>query len=367
MEPASHYLVADTRERHVHALLKTVFDQGGKSFTVAQINTGDYLICRRLAGAPPEILAVIERKTHKDFAASLHDNRYANRHKMLDLRDRTGCQLYFFVEGKAFPRPTSRVGRVPYRSILSAMTNLMVRDGISIVQTANQMHTAQRLYEFVAAFDKTPVPYRAPAAPGGQSLPRSDSGALVPAELTGSIKKDDATLAIEMWACLAGVSVVTAQVLVAAYSVHDFISGRVTREDLRALRSPANRPLTKGALRSLEALRRGKKKEQIKILSGVPGISRGMAVMILDSRDLAGFLSSGAGEVSIRQKGRTVKLGPARAERIRTLLTYRQSRNLPDRNPPDRNPPDRNPPDRNPPGQDSLNNAEFDDLMAEIL
>ena len=81
------YLVSDTRERHVHGFIETLFDQAGSACMVAQINTGDYLICRRLAGGQPEILACIERKSLKDFAASFKDGRYENRLKMLDLKN----------------------------------------------------------------------------------------------------------------------------------------------------------------------------------------------------------------------------------------------------------------------------------------
>lgn len=321
---AAHYLVADTRERHVHGLLKTVF--GERPFAVAQINTGDYLICRRLAGGAPEVLAVIERKTLKDFAASLCDNRYANRHKMLDLRDRTGCQLYFFVEGRAFPKPSARIGRVPYRSILSAMTNLMVRDGIAVVQTADQMHTARRLLEFVAAFEKTPVPFRGPVAAGGRGAPGAEGGGDVPPALTGRVEKATSVLAVEMWSALPGVSAVTAQVVLDRFSARDFASGGVTAEALGALRSPANRPLRKGARRSLGALRRGEKKEQVALLAGVPGVSRAMAAMLLEGRSLRALLEDGAAEAPIRQKGRTVRLGEARAERIRTLMGFSAAR-----------------------------------------
>jgi hypothetical protein len=84
---------------------------------------------------------------------------------------------------------------------------------------------------------------------------------------------------------------------------------------------------------SLRTLRRGARAEEIKILSGVPGISPAMATQILTTGGvgntpvaLSTFLTYNEGamaETSIRQKGRTVRLGDARAERISRLMHHR--------------------------------------------
>jgi ERCC4-type nuclease len=334
------YLVSDTRERHVHGFIETMFDEAGAAYTVAQINTGDYLICRRLAGGQPEILACIERKSLKDFAASFKDGRYENRLKMLDLRDKTGCQLYFFVEGPAYPKPTWKVSRIPYGSILSAMTNMMLRDGIHVVQTENEMGTAQRLLDFVRGFEKTDVPYTYPLADRGADEDEVVGGAParsveipadgVPTMVMGTIEKSDDLLVVEVWAKLTGISMPTAQVVAEAFSVADLVTGQVTLEELDALRTRGGRQLVKKGKASLRALRRGVQKEEIKTLSGIPGISPAMATQILTTGGTGGtpvtlsaFLAYGPGAMaatSIRQKGRTVRLGDARAERIHRLM-----------------------------------------------
>ena len=336
------YLVSDTRERHVHGFIETMFDEAGAAYTVAQINTGDYLICRRLAGGQPEILACIERKSLKDFAASFKDGRYENRLKMLDLRDKTGCQLYFFVEGPAYPKPTWKVSRIPYGSILLAMTNIMLRDGIHVVQTENEMGTAQRLLDFVRGFEKTDVPYTYPRADRGEEEDGVAGGAEEPEEIPadgvplmvmGTIEKSDDLLVAEVWAKLTGVSMPTAQVVADSFSVADLVTGQVTLEELDALRTRGGRQLVKKGKASLRALRRGVQKEEIKILSGIPGISPAMATQILTTGGAGGtpvmlsaFLAYGPGAMaatSIRQKGRTVRLGDARAERIHRLMHRR--------------------------------------------
>ena len=326
------YLVTDTRERHVHGLIESLFSQAGAGQMISQINTGDYLICRRLAGGSPEILACIERKTLKDFAQSFLDGRYLNRNKMIDLRDKTGCQLYFFVEGSAFPKPTWVVAhKVVYGSILSAMTNMMIRDGIHVVQTENEMGTAQRLLDFIHAFEKTDVPYQYPmiSETAADDLTAVNLTAVeptgVPTLVMGTIEKSDEVLVTEMWSRLAGISLPTAQIIAQAFSVADLVFARVDNGALDKLRSAGGRKLAKKGRDSLVALKRGVRKEEIKILSGIPGISPAMATQVLAASSLNTLLALGQSSISavtIRQKSRNVRLGDARAERIYRLMTF---------------------------------------------
>lgn len=367
------YLVSDTRERSVLGFIDTIFGAAGVGRTVAQINTGDYLICRCLPGGEPETLACVERKTLPDFAASFKDGRYANRLKMLDLRDRTGCQLFFFVEGPAFPEPTWRVSRIPYGNILAAMTHLMVSDGIHVVQTKNEMGTAQRLLDFARAFDSTDVPHscrgakaEAEAGEGAGEKAEAEEGAgagakagaeagagakagteaeaeagegagagaaarlPVPAEMMGLVQKDDALVVVEIWARLAGISMATAQIFAGAFSVADLVGGRVSAEALDGLRTPTGRRLAKAGRASLAAAVRGCQKTEARFLSGVPGVSPAMAAQVLAvsggrRTTLGALLAAGpaaTAEVAIQQRGRAVRLGPARAARIHRLMAY---------------------------------------------
>ncbi|MEK7383283.1 MAG: ERCC4 domain-containing protein [Elusimicrobiota bacterium] len=158
------YLIADSRERGVIPFLETALRD--HAFVVRQVTTADYLVCRRAPGpaAEPAVLAAVERKTLADFAASFKDGRYANVQKMRALRAATGCQLYFFVEGPAFPSPGRRFARIPYASILAAVTKLMVRDGVHVVQTEDEAHTAKRLADFLRVFE-TEAPYAGGGGP----------------------------------------------------------------------------------------------------------------------------------------------------------------------------------------------------------
>ena len=146
------YLIVDTRERVVIPFLADSLDKYG--YRVHQINTGDFVIC---SGAG-KVRMCIERKTLEDFAASFKDGRYENRRKMIEMRRQTGCQLYFIIEGPAFPSPSRKFARIPYANILAAITSLMVRDEIFIVFSSDPAHTAERLHGMLRALEAADAP-----------------------------------------------------------------------------------------------------------------------------------------------------------------------------------------------------------------
>src|SRR3990172_608216 len=162
------YIVADSRETFVHPFLRGA----GVACVQRQIQVGDYLICRA-TDAQPDPLADFERKTWKDFAASILDGRAANLGKMLEFRARTGCKLFYILEGPAFPSPRKRFQRVPFARIQAAVTELSVFHGVFVVQTLDQRHTATRLNEFAEAFQRVVTSERdeADKIAGGASVP----------------------------------------------------------------------------------------------------------------------------------------------------------------------------------------------------
>jgi ERCC4-type nuclease len=334
------YLVVDTRERSVVPFIETEFQD--HAYVQKQVNTGDYLICQRIAGGEPLIRACIERKTHEDFAASFKDGRYQNIEKMKALREETGCQLYFFVEGAAFPSPNRRYARIPFSNILAAITKLMVRDGIYVVQTENQAHTAKRLVDFVAMFDSV-VPYSppkaaAPVAPKAGGAVDTDTGAgagedttlAVPDVLKGNIERTDAEAAVLMWARLKGISVVLGKILTSEFSVADLATQKVSVQRIQTLKTATGRTINKDAVDSLLSVRSGSLPRAAKLVSGLQGVSPAMANVILgEAGTLAGLCGWGSDAlalVMLPQKNRSVQLGKTRAGRIRRMLHYVEGR-----------------------------------------
>lgn len=350
------YLVVDKgRENQV---IRFIGDTFVESFTYIeqQINTGDYLICVHRAGErAPQVLACIERKTLADFASSFADGRYENRHKMIALRRDTGCQLYYFVEGPAFPNPNRSFGKkaraVRFHNILEAQTKLMIRDGIYVVLTENPAHTAQRLHDFVRVFanllDGPEDPYLLPESKhysekveGGAGLLLSSSSPMVPAIVTGRIEKSMELAVAEMWARLRGVSVALGRILAETLSVAQLVRGEFSHSQIGELKTTTGRTINKDAKASLRGLLRGEYSLEVKILSGVPGISPAIAKQILTTpRDLSSLLiqdCKSIAAIELQQKSRRIQLGESRAQRILDYMVFM----IADAPPGDASPPD---------------------------
>jgi ERCC4-type nuclease len=340
------YLVVDARERSVLPFLEDSLKE--HAYVQGQINTGDYLVCQLPpGGGPPTIRACVERKTLKDFASSLRDGRYRNVEKMRELRARTGCQLYFFVEGPAFPALNRRFSRIPFANILAATTKLMVRDEILVVQTENERHTAERLADFLRAFDETEsAPPRLPFAlaedPGGApelvgadeeraGLVAERGAALplpVPEALLGLVEESDGDAVVTMWARLRGVSVVLGKIISREFSVVELAAQAVGVDRVRALRTATGRLANKDAIASLLAVRAGSAEHAAKLVSGLRGVTPAVAELILGSAGslsrLCGYSVAVMAMISIPQKNRATKLGKKRADRIRRLLHFKE-------------------------------------------
>lgn len=319
------YLIADSRERAVIPFIDTEFKE--HAFTVKQVTTADYMICRSEATGAV-VLAAIERKSHADFAASFKDGRHANIAKMVSLRVATGCILFYFVEGPAFPSPTTNVCGIPFGNILAAMTSMMVLDGIFVVQTENEAHTAKRLLDFVRAFDTAP--------PLSQTQPSADIEPYpVPDVLTARAEETDDEAAVLMWSRLTGISVTTAKIITRSFSVSELASQSVTVDRIRALKTETGRPISKEAVESLLLVRSQasagphgphgpRDPVAVKLVSGLKNLTPAIATQLLDATGgLAGLCESPClAAVSINQKARSVKFGKARADRVQRVLRY---------------------------------------------
>ena len=284
-------------------------------------------------GGGAVVLAAIERKSHQDFAASFKDGRHENVKKMIALRAATGCALFYFVEGPAFPDASQRYSGIPFANILAAMTRLMVSDGIFVVQTESAAHSAKRLLDFVRVFDTAPVFGARPVPSQGADLAdRADLADLaVPEILTRRAEESDREAAVCMWTRLSGISVTIGALLTETFSVAELASRAVSPESIRALRTEAGRPINKDAVASLLGVRDGSVELGTLIVSGLRGITPAVARILLDATGgLAGLAGAaglaglaGLAAVQIAQKTRSVQFGKARAERVQRLLNYK--------------------------------------------
>ncbi|MDE2095939.1 MAG: ERCC4 domain-containing protein [Patescibacteria group bacterium] len=354
------YLIYDDRERAVAPFIESKFtDVPTRKHRPV---TGDYHICK-----DGKVVACLERKTHQDFANSFRDGRYENLQKLLRLRDATGCQLYFIIEGAAFPALSRRFARIPYKCILGAITKLMVRHGIMIVQTENQQHTAERLYDLAVAFseekelmlssprdaglrrDRYPVveageavddPPMLDAADGevvnAEDWPAVDAEGVevkvapiltIPDEIMAKQPENIEDEIARTWAKLRnGISVVTGKTLSSRFSIRALARKEVSADQIRAIKLPSGKTITKKVAAILIRVRNGEVDACTKLLCGVRGINKTIAACLLGAAGNLSRLcaySAGAMAMVVIGKGeRGARLGVARATRILRHLHY---------------------------------------------
>lgn len=135
-------IIVDDRERAVVPFLEHYANKTTIPFKIQRNEVGDYAITYQ-----GYILMIIERKTWVDLAASFRDGRKNNVQKLIELRNRTGCQIAYLIEGPATPSLTQLFGRIPVRALRAHLDHLAIRDGIHVLYSKDEDYTAMRLFE----------------------------------------------------------------------------------------------------------------------------------------------------------------------------------------------------------------------------
>lgn len=139
-------LKVDDRESHVIKFLREFKDLNIK---VERITVGDYAIIYK-----GRIIAVIERKSLADLAASIKDGRMDNNAKLLSAQAQTGCRVIYLIEGAAFPKLTRKFGRIPFKALQGKIDGLQFRHNIRVIYTRDCDHTASRLRGLCTTFER---------------------------------------------------------------------------------------------------------------------------------------------------------------------------------------------------------------------
>jgi len=140
-------IICDDRERYVTKFMDGLQKKFNIDYKIDRLTVGDYAICYK-----KQIILVIERKTWCDLASSIRDGRKNNVNKLFDIRDTTGCNLSYLIEGDAFPKPTKLFSRFPAKNLRAHLDHLMFRDNIHVIHTKDCEGTAYRLFELAKNF-----------------------------------------------------------------------------------------------------------------------------------------------------------------------------------------------------------------------
>ena len=308
-------LIIDGSREHQITVHEKAFE--GISVRAETITTGDYVV----VSPTNEYLAVIERKSLDDYAASIKDGRIRNTQKLVELRRKTGCKIIYLIEGENM-RPDAYIGRskMTYRMIESNMFHQVVRDGICIIRTSGTLDTAETLARFVQSMDTLVV--KSDIAdlqdvPPDTFTPVDDMMSL----LKEQHHKTDHQVVCEMWSCFAGITADSADEYNKMWSIGDIVCGKIPRTVIDGMKLSNGRKISKRAKASLMGIT---KVIEARLLSKVPGISAATANQLTTERPLNQLLSYDVGALSMRKVGKSQKsLGETRAKKILDLFWYK--------------------------------------------
>lgn len=159
-----------------------------------------------------------------------------------------------------------------------------------------------------------------------------DDDLAIPSGLTGSIAVPDADAVVSVWARLPGISQVLGKIISAQFSVADVVCGRVTPAQIAALRTATGRtphPRALASLRALGAAQNAASEVAIRVVSGLRGVTPATAELLLRAvgglhRLVAEDGAAALAAVQLPRGAGVARLGAARADRFRRILSFRE-------------------------------------------
>lgn len=329
-------LTIDARERAVIPFFKE--ENPNIDLEVKQIQIGDYAISHG-----DNILFCIERKSWRDLSGSIKDGRIENVNKLISLREKTNCKLFYLIEGRARNAPNKRFARIPYKSLLSHLDHLMFRDNIHIIYSNDEEDTAVRLIELCNSYLTLNIKPTIGAGgvslegvegvsassvenPGGVDGQSIDGASTNIALLTTVIPKTDLQIIYNLWCAIPQITTKTATLFIDAnYHISDLILGKITKETISTIRYPNGTIIGKRAdkiIKIKDSDDPANYKHYCNIIAEIPGVTKKTAMIILMKATfdelITGHLS--INELSLIKKTEKSKIGDSVAKKIYKFL-----------------------------------------------
>ena len=300
-------LIADTRERNV---LRHDVEFKDITVEVRQITVGDYVVTTETRA-----IAVIERKSLDDFAASLKDGRHSNKEKLKAFRAATGCRIIYIIEGPEFPAMNEIYGGIPYRHIQSSIFHLVVRDNVTILRSKDTLGTAKLLAEFMISMENLTKKYNVDEILGNEVGNLEAPAENISELLVQKIEKSDHDVSREMWSAFRGINTETADDYNKRWSIADVVRG----VDLKGFKLSSGRSPGKKVVAGLTKLDRI---TEVRILTAIPQISQATAIELLNLVPMQQLIIAVDTFIAGIKIGKSL-IGASRAARIVKMLNYK--------------------------------------------
>jgi ERCC4-type nuclease len=264
---------------------------------------------------------IIERKTWVDLASSFRDGRKQNIKKLIELRQRTGCQIAYLIEGNATPPIDQLFSRIPVRALRAHLDHLAIRDGVHIMYSKDPAYTALRLFELASNYLSASEIIKDidKLISNGEEQDNTD-------ELKSKMGVE-LSINEQILQCLPGVGSLVSTVLAEnGITLIGLYNGKYSANDIATLKYPSGAmigydrggKLAYGTKKLIESKAKTAIKIHTKILATIPLISKTTAEAILQHTTLA-LILSGSIDVELLaniEKSATSKVGNKAAQNI---------------------------------------------------
>jgi len=311
-------LVIDDREQQIIPFFNKSYKD--IEIIVKRINIGDYAIYDGT-----KILFIIERKTWKDLASSIRDERKNNIDKLLLARKKTSCKILYLIEGKARYNPMKKFCRISYKNLQSHLDHLMIRDDISIIYSINPEDTSNRLIEFIYNFISLDTKIKKLKKEINEEIDEEVKEE-VKEELNSvdilshKFIKSDINIIYSIWRCIPGITDKTTDIFIKDYHISDIILGNISKEVIYNMKYPNGTIIGKRSEKIYNICKKPPETFNIfcNMLTCINGVTKKTAAIILTKYGITDIVLNkvDVNTLAILKKTEKMKLGLKVAENI---------------------------------------------------
>jgi len=316
---SGYYIVIDFKEKEISEIAKTDESKFAYPVIISDLFRGDIAIYYK-----DKLLILIERKTWADLSSSFRDGRIHNIQKMIDARTKTGCRLFYFIEGKK-PRPNSRINT---KALQSHLDHCIFRDDIHVIYTNSIAETIKRVNTLTRNHSTLVIKEK---SGGSEPVPQPDENVDHIELLQKKEKKPESEIIQNIYTAVPGISEKTFGLMKSnKINLKKLFRGKISAEYLAGLQyeSGVSVGLTRAKKIVDPFVNSGKKHAKVyqKILVQIPGIGKSTAEVILKNFEFSKLVKTkDSGLISSIKTTSSRTIGNVKALSLIKYLTFRFS------------------------------------------